>query len=109
MVCLAFAPKALLQIDGASLRSDELYIMAKSFQSDFASLLALPRQDIHLDLNYSLLWLWGVLVCRPIAHHLSGFSLTKVFAMAGATLTSRGPQVWGSINNASKAGSRLLE
>ena len=59
LVCLAFALKALLLIDATSLWSDELYSVGKSFQPDFAALLALLRQDTHPPLYYSLLWLWG--------------------------------------------------
>ena len=59
VVCLAFALKALLLIDATSLWSDELYSVGKSFQPDFAALLALLRQDTHPPLYYSLLWLWG--------------------------------------------------
>ena len=62
LVCLAFALKALLLIDATSLWSDELYSVGKSFQPDFAALLALLRQDTHPPLYYSLLWLWGGLL-----------------------------------------------
>ena len=65
LVCLAFALKALLLIDATSLWSDELYSVGKSFQPDFAALLALLRQDTHPPLYYSLLWLWGGCSVKP--------------------------------------------
>ena len=36
--------------------------MGKSFQPDYAALLAMLRQDTHPPLYYSLLWLWGAAV-----------------------------------------------
>ena len=42
-------------------------------------------------------------VAVPIAHQLVGCWLSRVLAMAGATLINRGPQVCGSISIVSKA------
>ena len=71
LVCLVFALKALLLIDATSLRSDELYSVGKSFQSDLGALLAMLREDMHPPLYYALLWLWGALVGQsPISLRL---------------------------------------
>ncbi|QNJ21564.1 putative conserved membrane protein [Synechococcus sp. MIT S9220] len=58
-VCAAFALKALLLVDATSLWIDELFSVGKSFQSDYAELIAWLRQDTHPPLYYTLLWLWG--------------------------------------------------
>jgi hypothetical protein len=83
LCCVAFALRSLSLIDATGLWSDELYTVGKSFQSSFAALLAMLRQDTHPPLYYALVWMWGQVI-TPTAVNLR--LLSWLFYLAGGLM-----------------------